>query len=45
MLVDLADSCDVIVKPENIHQSEPILLGHLSEKHYISLEPRNASGI
>ena len=27
------------------HHSAPILLGHVSEKHYLSLEPRNVSGI
>lgn len=41
----LGDSYNVIVKPLKIHHSEPIFLGHLSENHYISLEPINASGI
>jgi len=40
----LGDSYDVILKPED-HCGAPILLGHLSEKHYVSLEPRNISGI
>ena len=40
----LGDSSDVIVEPDN-HYSAPILLGHVSERHYVSLEPINVSGI
>ncbi|XP_068681576.1 serine-rich adhesin for platelets-like isoform X19 [Montipora foliosa] len=34
----LVDSQNVVVEPDN-HHGEPILLGHLSEIHYVSLEP------
>ena len=40
----LGDSHDVIVEPDN-HHSAPILLGHVSERHYVTLEPINVSGI
>ena len=40
----LGDSHNVIVEPDNPH-SAPILLGHVSKRHYVSLEPINVSGI
>ena len=40
----LGDSYNAELKPEG-HCGVPILLGHVSEKHYVSLEPRNVSGI
>ena len=40
----LCNSHDVIVEPDNPH-SAPILLGHMSKRHYVSSEPINVSGI
>ena len=40
----LGESHDVTVEPAS-HHGGPILLGHLSENHYVSLEPMDFSGI
>lgn len=44
ILSSLGESHDIIVEPGN-HHSAPILLSHVSEKHYVSLEPINVLGI